>query len=195
MSTGNMDTLKKVFGEASTSVEMLPADSEAAERNAARYSLDDSTLLGALILGTGGVVVDKWLRLYGSGTYDFAERNDALAEFAFPIIAEDIAGGLFAIGEDRQVAYLAPDTLQWENLEISLGQFIMVCTDAEALGGFYQDFRWEGWQEFIKDITPAQGLSFYPPLWSRESKDGFSAKLIPIDEVFSIELEYMKTLG
>lgn len=85
------------------------------------------------------------------------------------IVALDVLGGIFALnggafpGEMKTIWYFAPDTLDWENLEIGYTDFICWAL-TKQLGEFYADYRWPGWEHEVKVLTGDQGISFYPPL-------------------------------
>lgn len=40
-----------------------------------QYSIHKESTLGAIIYNTGGIIIDGWIRIYGAGELDFAERN------------------------------------------------------------------------------------------------------------------------
>ena len=83
-------------------------------------------------------------------TRDIAAWNAGRSN-GFLLIADDAVGGFFAInggglGADAGALYYwAPDTLEWEPLELSYTDFLRW-----ALGGgleeFYEGLRWPGWQ-------------------------------------------------
>lgn len=119
--------------EADLPVELLPPS---AGREGVLLSLQVSTrsALGAIAYETGGILVDDgWLRILGSGHArlgrDIAAWNEGKAD-GFLLVADDVLGGFFAInggalGDDQgNLYYLAPETLEWEALEIGYTAFV-----------------------------------------------------------------------
>ena len=106
------------------------------------------------------------------------------------LVAYDIFGGLFVIKDyqfgGEQIWYFAPDTMSWENLEITYKSFIKwICTDEFSL--FYSDFPIEYiYSQSIK-IEKDEVLLIYPYLWSKEYKTGVpSINVIPFKELFEL---------
>lgn len=196
--------------EAENPVEILkPTKSKAEE---VLYDLQVTTKLplGAIAYNTGGILVNNgWIRILGSGTEGF-KRNisnwnnlkteNLRLENAF-LVADDILGGFFAIngglfeGEIGHIFYLAPDTLQWENLEIWFSEFIH-WTFVGDLNKFYELFMWPEWENEVKDISIDSGISIYPFLWAEgEEVEKRSRKVVPIEELWNITIENRKRLG
>lgn len=46
---------------------------------------------------------------------------------------------------------------------------------------------WPGWEDEVAAVPPHQGLSVYPPPFSREGKDiaAASRRVVPVQELFS----------
>ena len=158
------------------------------------YSINKESILGAIIFNTGGITIDGWIRIYGAGELDFAERN-----MFFPydeiVVGEDVLGGLFIILEGGNVAYFAPDTLEIEDMEISFGQFVYWCLQGDT-DTFYKDYRWERWQEDVKNLGLSYGMSFYPYLWAEaESFEKRHRKPIPMKELIGLEMDFLQQIG
>jgi hypothetical protein len=106
------------------------------------------------------------------------------------VVANDAVGGLFALnggafdGEPGSVFYFAPDTLDW--LDTSMGYFGFlqwVCTG--DLARFYEELRWEGWEDDATQASPDQGFALYPPPFTKEAKplEHAHRRLVPIFEL------------
>jgi len=136
--------------------------------------------MGAVILHTGGLLVDHgWIRILGSGherlprslpEWNFAcGMPESLEPPPWVLIADDVLGGFFALNggwfgpPGHSVWYLAPDTLQWEDLGISYSQFLCWCLFGK-LDKFYEVFRWPDWETEVSGIGGSQGLRIDPPL-------------------------------
>ena len=138
--------------------------------------------------------MDNWLRIYGSGRYDFTSKNEELSDFGALLVAEDVTGGLFAQKSDGRLQYFSADCLQWGDLGITYPEFIEFSTSVERLATFYAHVRWEGWELVVKNLHADEGISYYPFLWSKESNDGFSTKIVPMVEIFELEKSLWKTV-
>ena len=192
-----LETLKNYFEEVETKIIVLSNDSDKANKTKTVFQFDEETLLGTIVLQTGGIIFDQWIRVYGSGEIDFSQKNKFLLPYGKIIVAEDLAGGLFGIDENNMIFYFAPDTLEWEDMEISYPQLIQRFTEGgENVECFYESFRWEGWQEDTKDIKHNEGILYIPFLWTEEaSAEGLLHKIVPIDEVQKIQLDIVSGLN
>lgn len=184
--------------EARTSCEILPP-SERSGDVLHRLQVTTRSPMGAVAHGTGGLLIDGgWLRVLGSGhprlTRDIASWNSGRSN-GFLLIADDAVGGFFAInggglGADAGALYYrAPDTLEWEPLELSYTDFLRW-----ALGGgleeFYEGLRWPGWQTDAQALAGDQGFSFYPFLWTREGSPSTSSrKAVDVAELYAMNVE------
>lgn len=158
-----------------------------------QYSINVESTLGAIVYNTGGIVIDGWIRIYGGGVLDFAERNK-LFPYDEIVVGEDILGGLFIILPEGNVAYFAPDTMEIEDMEISFEQFIYWCLHGDT-DTFYVDYRWEHWQEDVKNLGPGYGMAFYPYLWAEaESFEKRHREPIPMEEIIGLEIDFFQQI-
>jgi hypothetical protein len=181
--TSRVDSLpeivQRLLAEA-PSCRLLPGDPQRATHALALLGATPDSLLGGLIAGCGGIVVDGgWLRILGSGGPDLRdgilEWNTAAPGFDPPhgavIVAHDVLGGFFAVncgglqGGIGSVHYLAPDTLQWQDLGLAHVSWLHWMVGGH-LDGFYAQFRWPGWSEHLHMVAPDSGISIWPPLFS-----------------------------
>ncbi len=140
--------------------------------------LTERSFLGALVAHTGGVIVDHgWLRLLGGPGSGLPSVVDANARSSgLCVVAFDVLGGVFALdggalgAGDGSVHYFAPDSLEWEDLEIPHSRFLAAML-SDAIGQFYEPFRWNGWREEVAALALDRGMSLYPPLFTAEGKD------------------------
>jgi len=190
--------IKQWASEADIPVELLPPSAGRAE---VLLSLQITTRspLGAIAYETGGILVDDgWLRILGSGhgklERNIATWNEGKAE-GFLLVADDVLGGFFALnggalGPDQgQLYYLAPETLEWEALEIGYTAFVEWAFTSQ-LRQFYgrQPGDAHGFDEL-----PLSGdlcLNFYPFLWTQEgSLKSSSRRAIPVEEQWALNLD------
>jgi hypothetical protein len=161
------------------SCRVLPADPAAAERALRFLETTPRSIVGSLMVRTGGLVIDGgWLRVLGSGC---SAMPGGIVEWNRPtehvealegglIVAHDAIGGFFAInlggmhGGAGYVHYLAPDTLEWQDLGLGHSAWLQWMLSAD-LSGFYERFRWPGWEVNMGQLAPEQGVSVWPPLF------------------------------
>jgi hypothetical protein len=87
------------------------------------------------------------------------------------------------------VCYYAPDSMEWESLEMGHGTWLYWLLTPDRLAQFYQGLRWTGWQADIAGLPLDQGISVFPPPWSKEAHDDFDAtsrRPVSIYELFSV---------
>jgi hypothetical protein len=192
------------IGEATRPVEVLPPSEDAGN---ALVSLQVTTRspLGALVLHTGGVLVDHgWIRFLGSGhprlsrslpQWNFAcgmQESDTPPPWL--LIGDDVLGGFFALNSGRFAAeghtvwYFAPDSLEWEDTERGFSDFFhwSLVGDLEA---FYTPYRWAGWQSEVSALSGDLALSVYPPLFlAGPPIEERSRRAVPITELFSLHV-------
>ncbi len=193
-----IEALNEEILKSSCEVTVLPVDNLKVEQAKSIYKLDDKSSLGEIVTLTGGIICDKWVRIFGSGDIDFVEKNAFLKPYGMIVVAEDITGGLFSINAENMVHYFAPDTLEWEELGIKYSDFVFFF----VLGGkrvekFYELYRLDNWQTEIKNIKSDEGLLYIPFLWSKEIKKvkSLKHKIVPIEEIQKLQLEMMIALN
>ena len=112
-------------------------------------------------------------------------------------------GGYFAINggglsEESlgKIFYLAPDTLQWEDMGCTYSDFLNWAF-AGDLQMFYEGSYWNGCKEEVAQANADKVFSFFPPLWTKEGKDleNSSRKLVPIEESYALTLEFQAQLN
>ena len=168
--------------------------------------------MGAIVFETGGILIDDgWLRILGSGHPRLSRSIpswNADKTFAgeglpppFLLVADDVLGGFFAInggglpGASGNVQYLGPDTLDWQDLELSYSQFIVFAFSGD-LEGFYDGSRWPGWRAEIREVSGDRGFSVYPFLWAEgPSIAERSRRPVPISELWSLHQKVRTELG
>ncbi|MEV6073454.1 DUF2625 family protein [Nocardia sp. NPDC052001] len=161
-------------------VQVLPVDADRARQSLFRLQVTARSVLGTLVLNTGGLLVDHgWLRILGgghAGLPDVATMNrisNPGDDHGALIIAVDVLGGLFAInggalpGKPGGICFLGSDTLAWIPIGGGHTTFVNWALDG-GLNRFYANVRWPGWADEVKHLPPDQGLSVYPPLWSAQ---------------------------
>lgn len=195
--------LQEAVAGAAVPVEVLGVTPEQGREVLHRLQVTTRSALGALARHCGGLAIDGgWLRILGGG---YSGGRGALADLATTngileppgpgtgprllVVAHDVLGGRFAVDGGAlglgpgEVCYWAPDSLDWESLEIGHGAFV-----EWALGGgtteFYADLRWPGWEADVTDVRLDEGLTAYPPPWSAEGQGpGVTRRAVPFGEL------------
>jgi hypothetical protein len=193
--------------KAEVKVVVLPKDNIRANIEIETAQVTTHSPMGAIIYETGGIIIeDGIIRILGSGN---AKLNRGLMEWnrnksfskdekpKFILIADDVFGGFFAINGGSlssdnlgKIFYLAPDTLKWENLDLSYSDFLLFCF-SKNINEFYSGFKWKS---FDKDFTITdfdKSYSFYPYLFTEEGKEinNVTKKLVPISELWTLYID------
>ncbi|WP_328720082.1 DUF2625 domain-containing protein [Streptomyces sp. NBC_00247] len=218
--------VRELFSAGTALVEVFPVDRDEAERCLLRTQVTVASTLGALAWHSGGLLVDGWVRVFGGGGggagFAGEGRLPSLARVnAFPagldatwypagglIVGHDVLGGVFALnghdpaaadrpGLPGQMIYFAPDSLEWEALDMGHSGWISWLASG-GTDGFYQDLRWPGWREEAAALSCAQGFSVYPFLWSKEAHDDLAAtsrRAVPMREVLGVAADFARQMG
>ena len=102
------------------------------------------------------------------------------------IVAYDAVGGFFAL-RGKSSFYLAPETLEWRDLERGYTDLLHFTLYGD-LAAFYGHVRWPGWEQEVEALPGDRAFSFYPPLYSQEGKDPAkcSRRAVPVTELWSL---------
>lgn len=168
-------------------IKILKTARETPVREMEQYGIEPDSALESIVSHCGGLVFDNFIRLYGCGELDIFVRNAELNIDGAFVIGEDILGGLFAYLDERTIWYFAPDTLEWEDLEITYTQFIRWLCIGEV-STFYGDDRWQGWENDIRNIALHEGVLVFPFLWTPAKER--TRKIVPMNEILRLEMEY-----
>ncbi|MET7969109.1 DUF2625 family protein [Micromonospora sp. NPDC005305] len=184
-------------------VTVLPADARQAAACLAALDITTRSWLGAVVANSGGLVIDHgWLRVLGSG-------HDGLPDVAAEmvpgagrlVVAFDVMGGQFAWsqaepGVQPTVHYFGPEDLAWQDLELGYGDWLEAML-AGAMTQFYEGLRWPGWEAEAASVALDQGISAWPPPWTREGKDlsAVSRKPVRLAELVSVHQDAARQLG
>jgi hypothetical protein len=199
------DLVKKWIKEADNKVEILPKENSKAEVELEKSQVSTKSPLGAVIYETGGILVDGgWIRILGSGStklkrglMEWNKGKSYLKEIdqpSFLLIADDPIGGFYAINYGAlgkngygKVFYFAPNTLQWESLDIGYSEFLMFCFSGD-LKQFYKDLRWNDWKKDLATLGGDQGYQCTPDIWSKAASNinNLKRSVIPMQELWNV---------
>ncbi|MCQ2995401.1 DUF2625 domain-containing protein [Pseudomonas syringae] len=196
--------LKELLSTAQRSCQLLPPSEDNA-RVLLGLQVTTRSTLGAVAYETGGILIDGgWLRFLGSGheqlsrnILDWTHLHDGGGHL---LVADDAAGGFFSInggrfGEDvGSMYYWAPDTLEWEPLEIGYTDFLEWALSDQMLM-FYKDLKWPTWQEDLEKMSADQCMTFYPFLWTQEgSLETSSRRIVDVAEHYELNIDLARQL-
>lgn len=194
-----LPAIEATLADAPYPVEVLPVEAAEGERTLVRLQVTTRSVLGALALHFGGLLVDHgWIRILGGGRppLNLATANDLDTAPRRPpgllIVAFDVLGGRFAInggalpGEPGEVCHFSPDDLEWLPMEMGHGNFV-AWTMSEHLAPYYEPLRWPGWEAEVAQVAIDQGISLMPPPFTAEGRDlaAVSRRAVPINELFA----------
>ncbi|MBC6696754.1 DUF2625 family protein [Hymenobacter puniceus] len=187
-------------------VEVLPRTPSRADSTLLAAQITTRSPMGAIIYETGGLLIDNgWLRILGSGSTalnrDLVQWNQDKQD-GFLLIADDIAGGFFAINAGAfgatsigHVFYMSPDTLRWQAVSSSYSEFLIFCFSGD-LQKFYRELRWKAWQSDTRQISGSQGMAFYPFLFTTEGRniEKVSRRPVPVQELWILYQDMQRQL-
>lgn len=187
-------SLKEQFKQSKRNIEILNIDSSKINTVKVKWNIPDDTLWGAILYNTGGIVFDGWVRLLASGERDIVNWNATLNINGFIVVADDILGGLFGLNTETNIIhYFAPDTLEWEDMEVTYSQFVRWLAEGDV-DRFYDAFRWDNWEEEVSRLKMSEGISFYPFLWAKPEQERHK-KVIPLEEIVLLSFDMKQQLG
>ena len=198
---------------AKNKVEILSVDKQKAKDALYKTQVTTRSPMGAIVYETGGILIDHgWIRILGSGNVKLKRSlpewnlGKGFTEFGQPssflLVADDAIGGFFllnggGLGKDLgKIYYFAPDSLEFESLNITYSEFLNFCFSSD-LEEFYKGYRWKTWKEDVEKLSGDSVFNFVPFLWTKEGKniEKASRKEIPIEEQYSLNLDFRKQLG
>ena len=156
-----------------------------------KYSKFQNKFFYEQFTNSGGIAIDHWIRIYGCGDINVVEKNKLYNKDNNMdiIVGEDVLGGLFALKDDL-IYYFAPDTNEWENLNIYYTQFLdWILNNNQSINKFYELFRWNKWEEDCKKLKLTEGVSFYPLLNFKCNINERSRRIISIDELIRFNMK------
>ncbi|WP_194925962.1 DUF2625 domain-containing protein [Catenulispora pinisilvae] len=213
--------LQALFAACPIPLTVFAPDARESTRGLLQLQVTARSMLGGLTLHSGGLLVDDgWVRVFGGGSGEDGSLPSLARVNGFPatfdpawqaqaglVVAHDVLGGVFAVngvdpaavgrpGQPGQMTYFAPDTLEWEALDIGHSAWLGWLL-SERLEGFYSALRWEGWRAEVAAAGPAQGISVFPFLWSKQAEDvaTTSRRTVPMAGVLGISADFANQIG
>lgn len=168
--------------------------------------LNENTTLATIILYVAGLTINKCLRILGQGNDELQGicqvnevKNGTPTKIkGFLIVATDIFGGIYAMNIDEidgkvgQIFYFAPDTLEWESLEMKYSQFLYWAVNGNT-EEFYSSMKWSDWEKYADETGFDQGILIYPFLWSKEIEiESATKKIVPFVELINVNMDFRR---
>ncbi len=198
----------ELISESSKKISVFDGNESVGYAELKKMNVLSKSTLGAIVIFSSGISIDNWLRIVGQensahkGIWsynDYQKENVALEKMT--IVGQDIVGGLFAINIGKyqegikKVWYFAPDTLQWECMDMNYAEFI-----AWAIQGntdeFYSSMRWKCWKEDCSKAEFDEMILIYPSLWSKECNlETAAKKVVSSDELIRMNSEFAQKFG
>ena len=158
-----------------------------------------NTAMEVITSNVSFILVNKYLRILGTSEsmyeniFDFTnEFREVFSEEKY-IVAYDIFGGLFA--SEKTIHYFSPDNLQWEDLDVSYGEFIEWIAGID-ITDFYETFLWNDMDELLQKMKSDEGVFIYPFLWAKECDiNTASKKIVPYKDLLVSNFQNMSLLA
>ncbi len=197
--------VKEWLSEAKNLVEVLPATAPQNAEALLATQVTTRSSMGSIIYETGGILVDHgWIRILGSGSsklprtlpdWNITATGSGPGENDFLLIGDDVIGGFFALnggglpGKTGNVCYFAPDTLEWEDLDIPYSGFLEFCLHGD-LETYYKAFRWEGWQTDVAALNGDKAYSAFPFYFTETADTKRDRKPVTVAELYELLVIY-----
>ena len=146
------------------------------------------------------VTVNGYLKILGNDSENgFSYCNELFSKCYNSnrcLIAYDILGGLFAINIEKlnAIEYFAPDTLEWEDLEIYYKDFLYWVT-TNQLDTFYQELIVPDLFTLDLSLESNEVVLTYPFIWSMEyTLSGAARKIVPFKELLEMNADFYRQL-
>jgi len=205
------EDIERWFRSARNRVEVLPADAERRAIIVHDLGIDADSTVAHVAMNIGGAFIDYgWFRLLGSGhprmtlgldVWNGArDRLEPWRSGAVFVVAHDVVGGFFALDSGAlgfgrgHVAYLAPDAIAWEDLDLGFSGFLEWLADGDV-AGFAEGNRWPGWEHEIHKLSGDDGIFVAPPLWAEGPPIGERLRAqVPMKELWTYAHTTMRQL-
>ena len=195
--TNKMLTMKEIleeFEESSNDIKFLKCNKKITD------SIERPQELKFILEHFSYVTVNGYLKILGNDSENgFSYCNELFSKCYNSnrcLIAYDILGGLFAINIENlnAIEYFAPDTLEWEDLEIDYKDFLYWVT-TNQLDTFYQELIVPDLFTLDLSLEKNEVVLTYPFIWSMEyTPSGAVRKIVPFKELLEMNADFYRQL-
>ena len=181
-------------------IKILGGNNNIGKEECERLDIPSESVLYSVVSNSNGIIVDEWIRIWGQsnsmneGVFYYNSKFKDYISGMF-LVASDVVGGLFAINisrfnDNNLVWYFAPDTLEWECLDMMYNEFL-AWTFQGNIDEFFNTMRWKNWEKDVESIDNDKAFLIYPFLWAKECDiETASKKIVSIDEIIEMNFEY-----
>ena len=195
--TNKMLTMKEIleeFEESSNDIKFLKCNKKITD------SIERPQELKFILEHFSYVTVNGYLKILGNDSENgFSYCNELFSKCYNSnhcLIAYDILGGLFAINFEKlnSIEYFAPDTLEWEDLEIDYKDFLYWVT-TNQLDTFYQELIVPDLLTLDLSLEKNEVVLTYPFIWSMEyTPSGALRKIVSFKELLEMNADFYRQL-
>ena len=195
--TNKMLTMEKIiaeFEESSNDIKFLEFNKKLTD------SIERPQELKFILEHFSYVTVNGYLKILGNDSENGFSYCNKLFSKCYNsnryLIAYDILGGLFAINIEKlnAIEYFAPDTLEWEDLEIDYKEFLYWVT-TNQLDTFYQELIVPDLFTLDLSLESNEVVLTYPFIWSMEyTPSGADRKIVPFKELLEMNADFYRQL-
>ena len=195
--TNKMLTMKEIleeFEESSNDIKFLKCNKKITD------SIERPQELKFILEHFSYVTVNGYLKILGNDSENgFSYCNELFSKCYNSnhcLIAYDILGGLFAINFEKlnSIEYFAPDTLEWEDLEIDYKDFLYWVT-TNQLDTFYQELIVPDLLTLDLSLEKNEVVLTYPFIWSMEyTPSGAVRKIVLFKELLEMNADFYRQL-
>ena len=195
--TNKMLTMKEIleeFEESSNDIKFLKCNKKITD------SIERPQELKFILEHFSYITVNGYLKILGNDSENgFSYCNELFSKCYNSnhcLIAYDILGGLFAISIEKlnSIEYFAPDTLEWEDLEIDYKEFLYWVT-TNQLDTFYQELIVPDLLTLDLSLEKNEVVLTYPFIWSMEyTPSGAVRKIVPFKELLEMNADFYRQL-
>lgn len=189
------------FSKSINDIKIIPLNSKKTIIN--EVHINNASALGEVISNTSLIRINSVVCLLGGdpnreNILSFSNKINNIFSLNKLVIAYDVFGGLFSVdtvdSKLDNIAYYAPDSLEWVSLDINYNQFLeFLCSD--RINQFYSSFMWKNMNKLTDKLESGQAILIYPFLWSKECNiETANKEIVDIFELTRINFEFQMKL-
>lgn len=197
------DEILHIFDSSTSKIELVAGKETLGNQIVNELKLNKATTLATIICNVSGITVDNTIRILGQGNQNLnsickinAIKGGVPTKIRdMLIVGTDVFGGIYAMnitevnGTVGNIFYFAPDTLEWEAMDMKYSQFLYWTVHGNT-DEFYNSMRWNGWEKIAQATGFNEGILIYPFLWSKEINiETASKNIVPFEELIGINIE------
>jgi hypothetical protein len=123
-----------IANKTSRDFEIINGDIDSGQNECINLNIPVDSVLYSVVTHSKGIIIDHWIRVWGqtssvsNGVFYYNNKYGDNVHGLF-LVASDVLGGLYAVNitrynDNNLIWYFAPDTLEWECLDMKYNEFI-----------------------------------------------------------------------